>query len=32
MKITEFANSIDLDEVVHDEPPHINLPCLPSSL
>ena len=27
-----FANSIDLDEVAHDEPPHIDLHCLPSSL
>ena len=26
----EFANSIDLDEVAHDEPPHLDLYCLPS--
>ena len=31
-KIAEFANSIDLDEVAHDEPPHLDLHCLPSSL
>ena len=29
---TEFANSIDLDEVAHNEPPHLDLHCLPSSL
>ena len=29
MKIAEFANSVDLDEVVHDEPPHLDLYCLP---
>ena len=32
MKIAEFANSVDLDEVVHNEPPHLDLHCLPSSL
>ena len=32
MKKAEFANIIDLDEVAHDEPPHLDLPCLPSSL
>ena len=32
MKIAEFANSVDLDEVAHDEPPHVDLHCLPSSL
>ena len=32
MKIAEFANSVDLDEVVHGEPPHLDLHCLPSSL
>ena len=32
MKTVEFANSIDLDEVAHDEPPHLDLHCLPSSL
>ena len=31
-KTTEFANSVDLDEVAHDEPPHLALSCLPSSL
>ena len=31
MKIAEFANSIDLDEVAHNEPPHLDLHCLPSS-
>ena len=31
-KIGEFANSVDLDEVAHDEPPHLDLHCLPSSL
>ena len=32
IKIAEFANSIDLVEVAHDEPPHSDLHCLPSSL
>ena len=32
MKIAEFANSVDLDEVAHNEPPHQDLHCLPSSL
>ena len=31
-KIAEFAHSIDLDEVAHNEPPHLDLHCLPSSL
>ena len=31
-KIAEFANSIGLDEVAHNEPPHLDLQCLPSSL
>ena len=31
-KTAEFANSVDLDEVAHDEPPHLDLHCLPSSL
>ena len=31
-KIAEFANSVDLDEVAHNEPPHQDLHCLPSSL
>ena len=29
---SEFANSVDHDEVAHDEPPHLDLYCLPSSL
>ena len=32
MKITEFANSIDLYEAAYNEPPHIELDCLPYSL
>ena len=32
MKIAEFSNSIDPDEVAHKEPPHLDLQCLPSSL
>ena len=31
-KIAEFANSIDLDEVAHNEPSHLDLHCLPSNL
>ena len=31
-KIAEFADSIDLDEVAHNEPPHLDLLCLLSSL
>ena len=31
-KIAEFANSVDLDEMAHNEPPHLDLHCLPSSL
>ena len=30
MKIVEFANSVDPDEVAHNEPPHLDLHCLPS--
>ena len=30
--LTEFANSVDLDEVAHHEPPHLALHCLPTSL
>ena len=26
------ANSVDPDEVAHNEPPHLDLHCLPSSL
>ena len=29
MKIAEFANIIDPDEVTHNEPPHQDLHCLP---
>ena len=32
MKIAEFANSIDLDEVVYCKPPHIDPHYLPSGL
>ena len=28
--IAEFANNVDLDEVAHYEPPHLDLHCLPS--
>ena len=28
----DFANSVDLDEVAHHEPPHLDLHYLPSSL
>ena len=31
-KIAEFANSVDLDEVAHNEPPHLDLHCLLPSL
>ena len=31
-KIGEIANSTDLYEVAHNEPPHLDLHCLPSSL
>ena len=27
-KLAEFANSVDLDEVAHHEPPHLDLQCL----
>ena len=32
MKMVEFANSIDQDEVAHNEPPHLGLHCSHSSL
>ena len=32
IKIVEFAYSLDSDEVAHDEPPHLDLGCFPSSL
>ena len=31
-KIAEFANCVNLDEVAHDELPHLDLHCMPSSL
>ena len=31
-KTAEFASSVDLDEVAHNQPPHQDLHCLPSSL
>ena len=31
-KISEFANIVDLDKVAHNEPPHLDLHCLPFSL
>ena len=30
-KTAEFANSVDLDEVAHNEPPHLDLLSLHSS-
>ena len=27
-----FANSVDQDEMAHNEPSHLDLQCLPSSL
>ena len=30
--IVVFANSVDPDEVAHNEPPYLDLHCLPSSL
>ena len=32
MKIGEFVNSVDSDEVAHNEPPHLDLHCLLYSL
>ena len=32
VRIVEFASSVDLAEVAQDEPPHLDLHCLPSSL
>ena len=29
MKIAEYANSVDPDEVAHNEPPLLDLQCLP---
>ena len=28
----EFANTVDPDEMAHNEPSHLDLQCLPSSL
>ena len=30
--MVESASSIDPDEVAHNEPPHLDLLCLPSSV
>ena len=30
--MAEFANSVDLDKVAQNEPPHLDIHCLPSSL
>ena len=32
IKKNELANNVDLDEVAHNELPHLDLHCLPSSL
>ena len=32
IRIVEFANSVDLNEAAHNEPPHLDLNCLPFSL
>ena len=29
-KTVEFANNVDPDEMAHNEPPHLDLHCLPS--
>ena len=31
-KKVDFANSVDRNEPIHYEPPHLDLECLPSSL
>ena len=31
-KVAEFANSVGLEEVAHNEPPHLDLHCLPSGV
>ena len=31
-KTAEFANTVNPDEVAHNEPPHLYLHCLPASL
>ena len=30
--IADFANTVDPDETAHNEPSHLDLKCLPSSL
>ena len=30
--LTKFSNSVDPDEAAHDEPPHLDLHCLPAGL
>ena len=30
MKIDKFSNNVNLDEVAQNEPPHLDLHCLPS--
>ena len=30
MKVVKFVNSIDPDEMAQNEPPHLDLHCLPS--
>ena len=30
--IAEFANNVDTDYMAHNEPSHLDLQCLPSSL
>ena len=30
MKKAKFANNVDQDEAAHNEPPHLDLHCLPS--
>ena len=32
MKIVDFANRVNLDEVALNEPPHLDLHCQPFSL
>ena len=31
METVKFANSLDPNEVAHDEPPHLDLHCLPAN-
>ena len=32
LKLVEIGNSVDSDEVAHNEPPHLDLHCLPSNI